>query len=108
MTKALLRKFFLGFANDPDIYSDMSRFSEYSYCEADVDARWEKQQKLGWIYLAVILNQIPIGKVILKDIDAEKQQCALRVHLRNNSVKNHGYGTQAEILTLKYDSTFLT
>ena len=53
MTKPLQPQFFQGFTNDPDIYMDMGLFSEYSYCEADADAHWEKQQKLGRIHLAV-------------------------------------------------------
>lgn len=107
MTKPLQRRFFQWFTNDPDIYSDMSLFSKFEYCEAAADARWEKQQKLGRIHLAVMLDQIPIGEVILKDIDSVKRQCRFSIHMQNDSFKNHGYGTQAEILTLEYAFTTL-
>lgn len=107
MTKPLQRHFFQGFTNDPDIYMDMSRFSEYSYCEANADAHWEKQQKLGRIHMAVMLDQMPIGEVILKDIITEAKQCTLSIHMQNDSFKNRGYGTQAEMLTLEYAFTAL-
>ena len=107
MTKPLQRQFFWGFSNDPDIYLDMSRFAEYSYCEADSDAHWEKQQKLGRIHMAVMLDQMPIGEVILKEINTETGQCTLSIHMQNDSFKNRGYGTQAEMLTLEYAFTVL-
>ena len=100
MTKSLLRQFFQGFSNDPDLFSDMSRFSEYIYHEADVDAYWERQQQLGRVHLAVMLKTEPIGEIILKDIDSGKG--TLSIHMKNDAVKNRGYGTQAEILALDY------
>lgn len=95
MTKPLARRFFQGFANDPDLFLDRNRFAAYTYCEAAVDARWERQQSLGRIYLAVMLEQEPIGEVILKDLDLEKGYCTLSIHMKNDSVKNRGFGTQA-------------
>lgn len=100
MTKSLLRQFFQGFTNDPDIFSDMSRFSDYVYCEADIDARWERQRQLGRIHLAVMVEKEPIGEVILKDIRAGT--AVLSIHMKNDGVKNLGYGTRAEILALAY------
>ena len=102
MTKPLLQQFFQGFTNDPDLFLDRNRFSTYTYCEAAVDARWERQRSLGRIHLAVMLGQEPIGEIILKDLDAEKLHCTLSIHMKNDSVKNRGFGTQAEILTLEY------
>ena len=67
-----------------------------------MDARREWQRQLGRIHLAVMLEQEPIGEVILKDIDAEKRCCTLSIHMKNESVKNRGFGTRAEILTLEY------
>ena len=99
MTKKLNRRLFQDFTNDPDICSDMNRFSKYIYCEADVDARWERQKKLNRIHLAIMLEQEPIGEIILKDLDAEKG--TLSIHMKNDSVKNRGYGTRAEILALE-------
>ncbi|MGM9603601.1 MAG: GNAT family N-acetyltransferase [Faecousia sp.] len=100
MTKILSRQFFQGFTSDPDLFSEMSRFSEYVYCEADVDARWERQQRLCRIHLAVMLEEEPVGEVIFKDVNAGKG--TLSIHMKNDHVKNHGYGTKAEILALEY------
>lgn len=100
MTKSLLRAFFQGFTNDPCLYEDESTFSEYIYCEAAVDSRWERQQQLGQIHLAVMLDGAPIGEVILKNPDGKS--ATLSIHMKNDRVKNQGYGTQAEILTLRY------
>ena len=102
MTKELQRRFFQGFANDPDSFADMERFSEYVYCEEASDSHWERQQKLGRIHLAVMLEEEPIGEVILKEIDKANRSCTLSIHMKNDSVKNRGIGTRAENLTLKY------
>lgn len=102
MTKALARQFFQGFNNDPDIYSDMRRFALYVYTEEASDAYWERQQSLGRIHLAVMLGSEPVGEILLKHINLENKNCTLSIHMKNDSVKNRGYGTQAEILALRY------
>lgn len=102
MTEPLLQQFFQGFANDPDLFSDMRDFTAYTYSETAVNERWERQRQLGRIHLAVMLEQEPIGEVILKNLDSEKGYCTLSIHMKNNSVKNRGFGTQAEILALEY------
>ena len=48
----------------------------------------------------MLLNGKVIGEVLLKHIDPEKMECALGIHLQNDSVKGRGYGTQAERRTL--------
>ena len=93
MTKPLARQFFQGFANDPDLFLDRNRFTAYTYCEVAVDARWERQRSLGRIQLAVMLAQEPIGEVILKALNYEKGHCTLSIHMKDDSVKNRGFGT---------------
>lgn len=100
MTKELLRQFFQGFTNDPDICSNMDRFSEYVYCESAVDARWERQKQLDRIHLAVMLGEEPIGEIIFKDRTGG--EATFSIHMKNDGVKNHGYGSKAEILALDY------
>ena len=100
MTKELLRQFFQGFTSDPDICSNMDRFSEYVYCESAVDARWERQKQLDRIHLAVMLGEEPIGEIIFKDITGG--EATISIHMKNDVVKNRGYGTKAEILALDY------
>ena len=38
----------------------------------------------------------------LKGIDTKKRECGMGIHLRDDSVKEKGYGTQAERLILQY------
>lgn len=102
MTKPLLRQYFQEFTNDPDIFQDVNQFTPYVYRESDVEAYWERQQRLGREHLAVMREQEPIGEVILKNIDSKNRHCTLGIHMKNDSVKNQGYGTRAEILALKY------
>ena len=49
-----------------------------------------------------MLQDAPIGEVILKNMDEANRCCVMRNHLQNDSVKNLGYGTQAEKLILAY------
>ena len=100
MTKQLHRQFLIDFTNDPELFEDMAQFSEYRYRKAAADARWQQQQELGRIHLAILLNGDPVGEVILKNI--QNNTATLSIHMQNDSVKNQGYGTQAEILTLDY------
>ena len=57
---------------------------------------------MGRVYLAVMLDDEPIGEVILKNIDREQKHCTMGISLRSEEFKNQGYGTAAEILTLQY------
>lgn len=100
MTKALSRQFFRGFTNDRDTYMDSGRFSNYVYCEADVDARWERQKQLGRIHLAVMLEEEPIGEILFKNIHSG--EATFSIHMKNDHFKNRGCGTKAEMLALDY------
>ncbi len=44
----------------------------------------------------------PIGELQLKQIDMERKECTLSIHMQNDAVKGRGYGTCAERLALKY------
>jgi len=102
MTKRLCRQFYSGFTNDPDIFMDMSRFVKYVYSPERADAYWQRHQDLGRIHLAMMLDDVPIGEVVLKNIDLTKRCCTMGIHMKNDSVKNRGYGTAGEILVLQY------
>ena len=43
-----------------------------------------------------------IGEVGLRHADRAKKECGLSIHLQNDSVKNKGYGTEAERLAVGY------
>lgn len=100
MKKLLSQQFFQGFHNDPDIFMECDRFSDYSYCEEAVDARWERQKQLGRLHLAVMLEEEPIGEILFKDI--RNAEATFSIHMKNDRFKNRGYGTKAEILALNY------
>ena len=102
MTKELARQYYKEFEMDPDLFADMDKFHPYVYSVEKCDEIVERYSRLGRIFMAVILDGKPIGEVILKKVDYEHKSCVLGIHLQNDSVKNKGYGTQAEILTLQY------
>ena len=54
------------------------------------------------MHLAIMHGIVPVGEVTLKNIDPNQRCCTLRINLRNDSVKNKGSGTAAEILALQY------
>ena len=95
-----LVQFFQGFTNDSDICSIMDRFSVYVYCESIWDARWERQKQLDRIHLAVMLREEPIDEIIFKNIT--NGEATFSIRMKNDGVKNHGYGTKAGILALGY------
>ena len=102
MTNELARQYYKGFEMDPDLFMDMSKFQPYVYTAEKCDEIVDRYRRMGRVYLAVMLDNEPIGEVILKNIDQERQCCTLGIHMQNDSVKNKGYGTQAEILALQY------
>jgi len=102
MTKELSRQFHKTYENDPDLFMDMSKFQPYIYSVEQSDAIVDRYERLGRVYLAIMLDNEPIGEVILKHIDWEKKHCTLGISMRSDEYKNKGYGTKAEILTLSY------
>ena len=102
MTKELCRAYYQQFSFDPDLFSDMSRFTTYIYSQEHADAQWQRQKDLERVHLAVVLDETVIGEIVLKNIDSERRCCTLGIHLINDSVKNKGYGTKAEVLALRY------
>lgn len=102
MTIDLARKYYKRFENDPDLFMDMGKFCPYVYNEEKCAQTVERYRRLGRVYLAIMLGNDPIGEIVLKNIDIERKCCTLGIHMQNDSVKNKGYGTQAEILALRY------
>lgn len=81
MTKELARQYYKGFEMDPDLFMDMEKFRPYVYSAEKCDETVARYQRMGRVFLAIM---------------------TLGIHLQNDSVKNKGYGTQAEILALQY------
>ena len=102
MTIKLAKHFYQHYIADEDLLLDGQPFKPYVYNEAVIETRFDRYQKLGHQYLAVMLNNEPVGEIILKNIDHQQKQCTLSISMRSNEFKNRGYGTAAEILVLKF------
>lgn len=102
MTRDLCHQLFKAWENDPDIYADMERFTAYSYEESAVDRYFDAKQDPSRVLLAIMRDHTPIGEIQLKHIDREKKECTLSIHLQNDAVKGHGYGTRAEQMAVQY------
>lgn len=102
MTRELCHELYKGWENDPAIYMDMALFSAYKYDADAVDRYFEFKQNPSRILLAVMKDDKPIGELQLKQIDYEKMECTLSIHMQNDAVKGHGFGTRAEQLALQY------
>ncbi len=102
MTRELCHWLFQGWENDPDIYADMERFGAYHYDEAAVNRYFDAKQNGSRVMLAVMKGGAPIGEIQLKQIDREKGECTLSIHMQNDAVKGRGFGTRAEQLAVRY------
>ena len=96
MTKKLCHQFFREHESDPATCPDESEFLPYVYSEETADRFYERKQVPGRLELVAMMDGHTIGHVQLKNIDKEKRECELGFHMQNDSVKNLGYGTQAE------------
>lgn len=101
-TRELCHKFYKNFENDPDIFVDMNAFSKYRYNRQKVNRYFDENQKKSRIVLYLMKGEQPIGEVKIKEIDYQKKECSLGIHMQNESVKGKGFGTKAEKLALQY------
>ena len=102
MTRELCHQLYQGWENDPAIYMDMGLFSPYCYSKEAVDRYFDAKQTPDRVLFAILKGGAPVGELQLKQIDREKRECTLSVHMQNDGVKGRGYGTQAERLALPY------
>ena len=102
MTKTLNRIYFRKYEHNPDLFGDLGNFRPYRNNTTKSDEYWKRQRNLGREHLVIMHGIVPVGEVILKNIDPNQRCCTLGIHLRNDSVKNKGYGTAAEIMALQY------
>lgn len=102
MTKELCHKLFKGWENDPAICKDMDLFVPYQYDEKAVDKYFDSKQDSTRVLFAIMKADKPIGEIQLKQIDYVSKECTLSIHMQNDNVKGHGYGTSAEHLILQY------
>ena len=102
MTRELCHELFKYWENDPAIYMDMDLFKTYTYDENAVNKYFDAKQNPSRVLLAILKDDTPIGEIQLKQIDWESKECTLSIHMQNDTVKGHGYGTYAEQLALRY------
>lgn len=102
MTRELCHELYKKWENDPDIYMDMNLFKMYKYDENAVNRYFEAKQEPSRVLLAIMKGGAPIGELQLKQIDQESKECTLSIHMQNDTVKGHGYGTYAEQLAIRY------
>ena len=108
MTRLQMHDMYRDFSFDPDIFMDLSLMREYRYDPVKVDALYDKRiAEEGSLLFAILLGDEVIGEVGLRHIDPEKGQCELSIHMKNDSVKNRGFGTEAERQAVEYAFTVL-
>jgi len=107
MSRDQCHELYKGWKNDPAIYMDMSLFRRYQYDTAAVDRYYDAKQVPSCVLFAIMKEGRPIGELQLKQIDLQKKECTLSIHMQNDTVKGRGYGSAAEQLALKYAFTVM-
>ena len=102
MTRELCHELYKSWENDAAIYMDVLMFKKYVYNKAAVDRYFDSKQESTRRIFAIMLEGRPIGEIQLKQIDMEKRECTLSIHMQNDSFKGKGYGTEAEKLAIQY------
>lgn len=98
MTREMCHAFYKGFQNDPAI----GHYYEYVYSAEIADRYFDNNDLPDRKLFAIMVGDQIVGECKLKNIDPQKRECSMGIHLRDDSVKGKGYGTQAERLILKY------
>lgn len=102
-TRESCHAFYQALVQDPVLFDDGDPFQPYQYDPGTVDAFFQKrEQQRGRMGFSVFLGDMVIGDMSFKRIDREKHSCELEICMINDSVKNKGYGTQAEQLAVQY------
>jgi len=101
MTPEMYHVYFKDYQNDPDLYIDKSKYSEYVYDEENVNRYIQHQVDRGRKCFAIMVGDEMVGELILKNI--EPRRCAtLSISMKNAAYKDRGLGTRAERLAIEY------
>ena len=98
MTRQMCHEFYKDFQNDPAI----GHYYEYVYTPEIADRYFDNNIAPDRKLFAIMVGNRIVGECKLKNIDLQKQECSMGIHLQNDAVKEKGYGTQAERLVLQY------
>ena len=98
MTREMCHEFYKDFQNDPAI----GHYYEYVYTPEITDRYFDTNSVADRKLFALMVGNQIVGECKLKNIDPQKRECRMGIHLQNDAVKEKGYGTQAERLILQY------
>ena len=98
MTRQMCHDFYRDFQNDPAI----GHYYEYVYTPEIADHYFDNNSVADRKLFAIMVGDQIVGECKLKNIDLQKRECSMGIHLQNDAVKEKGYGTQAERLILQY------
>ena len=98
MTRQMCHEFYKNFQNDPAI----GHYYEYVYTPEIADRYFDNNSVVDRKLFAIMVGDKIVGECKLKNIDLQKRECSMGIHLQNDAVKEKGYGTQAERLILQY------
>lgn len=92
MNEDLAHKYFKGYIVDPALFIDTQEYKPYVYQQEKVNETLARYRELGRIYLAVMLDDQPIGEIVFKNIDHSNKHCTLGISLQCDDVKNNEMG----------------
>ena len=98
MTRQMCHEFYQNFQNDPAI----GHYYEYVYTPEIADRYFDTNSVADRKLFAIMVGDQIVGECKLKNIDFQKRECSMGIHLQNDTAKEKGYGTQAERLVLQY------
>lgn len=98
MNREMCHTFYRDFQNDPAI----GHYYNYVYTPEIADCYFDRNSVPDRMLFAIVADGHIVGECKLKDIDLQKRECRMGIHLQNDGVKGKGYGTQAERLILQY------
>ena len=83
MTRELCHELYRRWTNDASIYMDMRLFRPYVYNEAAVNRYFDaKGSDASRRLFAIMLGDQVIGELQLKQIDYDKKECTLSIHMQ--------------------------
>lgn len=107
MTRQLCHQFFQQFELDRDLFADPAAYKPYTYDPTRCDDYYDRYVDLGRIHWAIMLDDEPIGELVLKNVDRNQRCCTMGISMKSKAYQNKGYGTQAEVLALEQAFTVL-
>ncbi len=101
MTAEMYHRYFREYENDPDLLLPGQTYVPYTYSKERADSYIRRQIDLKRISLAIMCGEEIVGEILLKNIEARR--CAtMGITLKNVKYKDHGIGTAAEKLAVRY------